>query len=498
MSHTTRRRFLEQSMFAAAAAAAAASSTSVSAQQGRGRGAGAAGRGSFNDRINVAVLGTGSRGQAHLSAFGGNQEANTVVTHVCDADEAHGQQSAQSVAKRQNGLVPKVVRDMRHVFDDPSVHVVSIATPNHWHSLASIWAMQAGKDVYVEKPISHNVSEGRRVVQASTKLNKICQVGTGGRSSMSNLEAIAFIRGGGIGEVTVSRGLCYNRRESIGPKGTYEVPKTVDYDLWCGPAPMLPVTRQRFHYDWHWQFPFGTGDIGNQGPHQMDIARWALGVNRLSDAVIAYGGRVGYEDAGETPNTIVAIFPYGRQSLVFEVRGLETAPYRGATVGNIVEGTDGYVLISRGATSSAFDKNGKLIRTFSSGGGTDHFVNFIQAVRTRNRSVLKGDCVEGHLSAALCHLGNISYLVGQQVSPEAALERLRSLKVTDNVQDTFERTRAHLTQNKVDIAKTRLTMGSWLTVDPVAERFTAGTNFEKAHTLLTREYRAPYVVPATI
>jgi predicted dehydrogenase len=260
---------------------------------------------------------------------------------------------------------------------------------------------------------------------------------------------------------------------------------------------MLPVTRQRFHYDWHWQFPFGNGDIGNQGPHQMDIARWALGVHRVSDAVIAYGGRVGYEDAGETPNTIVAIFPYGPQSIVFEVRGLETAPYRTATVGNLVEGTDGYVVIGRGVTTSAFDKNGKLIKTFSTRGGTDHFVNFIQAMRTRNRSMLKADCVEGHLSAALCHLGNLSYLVGQQVSPEAAVERLRGLKVSDNVQDTFERTRAHLMENKVDISKTRLTMGSWLTIDPVAERFTGGTNYEKANALLTREYRAPYVVPAS-
>jgi predicted dehydrogenase len=489
----TRRQFLEQSLFAAAAAAS--SGVSVSAQTG-GRGTGA-GRGSANDTIHVAVLGTGGRGGAHLNAFGGNKAMNTLVTCVCDADDEHGQRAAQTVAKRQGGIVPKVVRDLRRVFDDASVHVVSIATPNHWHSLASIWAMQAGKDVYVEKPISHNVSEGRRVVEAATKLNRICQTGTGGRSSVATADAIAFIRSGGIGEVLVSRGLCYNRRQSIGPKGVYEVPKTVDYDLWCGPAPMLPLTRQRFHYDWHWQFPFGNGDIGNQGPHQMDIARWALGVNRVSDAVIAYGGRVGYEDAGETPNTIVAIFPYGRQSLVFEVRGLETAPYRGGTVGNVIEGTEGYVLIGRGATTSAFDKNGNVIRTFSSGGGTDHFANFIQAVRTRSRSTLKADCVEGHLSAALCHLGNISYLVGQQVSPAAAVERLRALKVSDNVQETFERTRAHLMENKVDIATTRLTMGSWLTIDPVTERFTGGTGYEKANAMLTRDYRAPYVVPAS-
>ncbi len=492
MAKRTRREFLEQSMLATAAALAAKSGTSVLAQAGT---AGAAR--SANDTINVAVIGVNGRGTAHISAFAGTdanrKSINTLITHIVDADEAVGRQRAQDVGRRQNGVVPKYVRDMRQVFDDKSVHVVSIATPNHWHSLGAIWAMQAGKDVYVEKPISHNVSEGRRVADASTKLNRICQTGTQGRSSMANIQAAEFLRKGGIGEILVSRGLCYKSRPSIGPKGTYEVPTTVDYDVYCGPAPMEPLTRPRFHYDWHWQWTMGNGDLGNQGIHQMDVARWMLGVNRLPDAVISYGGRVGYEDAGETANTQVVIMPYGKQSLVFEVRGLPFKPYKEVDVGNIVEGTEGYLVIGGEGGPTVFDKTGKPVRTFEGGGGTDHFANFINAVRNRRRAELRADCVEGHLSSALCHLGNISYRLGEPVSPEALVSKLNSLKVSDNVQDTFERTKQHLVENKVDIAKSRLTLGTWIDLDHANERFRSN---DKANAMLTRQYRAPYVVPA--
>jgi len=207
-----------------------------------------------------------------------------------------GQDRAEQVAKKQ-GRRPKFVRDMREVFDDPSVDVVSTATPNHWHALCSIWAMQAGKDMYCEKPVSHNVSEGRRMVEAARKYKRICQTGTQCRSMQGSIEAIEYVQSGKIGEVKLARGLCYKRRKSIGPKGTYEVPKEVDYDLWSGPAPIEPLTRERFHYDWHWQRLYGNGDLGNQGPHQMDLARWGLGIDRLCDWVVAYGGRLGYEDA---------------------------------------------------------------------------------------------------------------------------------------------------------------------------------------------------------
>jgi predicted dehydrogenase len=514
MAKRTRREFLEESMFATVAALGAASGAKVYAHQSAG------GRVSPNDTINVAVVGVNGRGNAHIQGLAkteANSSLNTVITHICDADTAVGERRAAEVAKRQGGIAPKFVQDIRQVLDDKSVHVVSIATPNHWHALASIWAMQAGKDVYVEKPISHNVSEGRRIVDASTKLNRICQTGTQGRSSAASAQAIAFIRSGGIGEVLVSRGLCYKRRPSIGPLGTYAVPSTVNYDLWSGPAPMeQPLTRKNLHYDWHWVWPTGNGDLGNQGIHQMDLARWALGVNRLPDAVISYGGRVGYVDAGTTANTQVVIMPYGKQSIVFEVRGLETGAYKGSTVGDILEGTEGYVVWGAGPVT-AFDKNGKPMRTFNNaggggdtttegapapagrggrggGGGPDaHFANFIAAVRSRRRQDLKADCLEGHLSSALCHLGNISYRLGAQVTPQELVSRLNSLKVSDNVQDTFERTKAHLADNEVDIATSKLTLGAWIDLDHANERF---RNNDKANAMLTRDYRAPYVVPA--
>ena len=231
---------------------------------------------------------------------------------------------------KKQGRTPKVVQDMREAFDDKSVNIVSIATPNHWHSLAAIWAMQAGKDVYVEKPVSHNVSEGRRIVETARKHNRICQAGTQCRSMKGTIDAIEYVKSGKIGEVKLARGICYRPRGSIGPKGNYEVPPQVDYNLWCGPARMLPLTRKKFHYDWHWQREWGNGDMGNQGPHQMDIARWGLGLDRLADSAIAFGGRLGYEDAGDVANTEVGIFEFGDKTMVFEVRGLKTDPLRGA------------------------------------------------------------------------------------------------------------------------------------------------------------------------
>ena len=212
----------------------------------------------------------------------------------------------------------------------------------------------------------------------------------------------------------LARGLCYKRRGSIGPKGNYQVPAEVDYNLWCGPARMLPLTRQKFHYDWHWQREWGNGDMGNQGPHQMDIARWGLGVDRLADRVIAYGGRLGYEDAGDVANTEVGIFEFGDKTLVFEVRGLKTDPLRGAKVGVIFYGSEGYVVLTSYTGGAAFDPEGKLVTKFQGGG--DHFGNFIDAVKARDHKLLHADILEGHLSCAHSHLANVSYYLGKPAS----------------------------------------------------------------------------------
>ncbi|NLY03002.1 MAG: Gfo/Idh/MocA family oxidoreductase [Rhodopirellula sp.] len=348
MVRQTRRRFLEDTLLAAAAMA-----TTPAAQVWSAEGAST----SANEKLGAAVIGVGGRGVSHLDAL--VSRPDTEVVCIVDCDERTGQQQADQVSQRQ-GRRPGVYRDMREAFDDPAVDIVSTATPNHWHALVSIWAMQAGKDVYVEKPVSHNVSEGQRIVEVARKYHRICQAGTQCRSMQGTIDAIEFIRSGKIGEVRLARGLCYKRRPSIGPRGIYEPPKEVSYDLWLGPAPLAPVTRPRFHYDWHWQWAYGNGDLGNQGAHQIDVARWALGIDRLSDRVMSYGGRFGYEDAGETANTQVVLHEFGDKTLVFEVRGLVTDDYQGARVGVIVYGTDGYVSLSSYAGGVAFDSDGKV------------------------------------------------------------------------------------------------------------------------------------------
>jgi predicted dehydrogenase len=480
----SRREFLEQSMFATAAAMAAGGATNCFADDEPKNESS-----SPNERLNVCVMGVNGRGGSHVGAFKGGKD--TRITHICDVDGSVGGRVCDAIEK-DTGHRPQLVPDIRKALEDKSLNIVSIATPNHWHSLGAIWAMQAGKDVYVEKPVSHNVSEGRRAVEVARKYKQICQTGTQSRSNPGMRQAIEFLRAGKIGEIKVARGLCYKRRGSIGPKGTYEVPANVNYDLWCGPAPMDPVTRPKFHYDWHWIWAYGNGDLGNQGIHQMDIARWGLGATQLSDAVISYGGRVGYEDAGETANTQIIVHDYGKQTLVFEVRGLKTEAYKGATVGVIFEGTEGYVVIPSYDGGTAFDKDGKMIETFKGGGDHHHFGNFVSAVRSRKHEELNADIEQGHLSSALCHMGNISYRLGEAVPTGEILAKLDAVQSNDDAKDTLDRTLAHLKDNEVDVDNTKLRLGLALKFDPQSEIFPAN---DEATRMCTREYRKPYVVP---
>ncbi len=484
MAHVDRRSFLRQSMIAAAAAYGASQSRRVLAGDDDKRELGP------NDKISLAVIGVNGRGQSHLGNFAGGKQ--TQVTHICDCDEKVGQMACDAIAEKQSGTRPVWVKDIRKLLEVKSLDAVSVATPNHWHSLAAIWAIQAGKDVYCEKPVSHNVSEGRRVVQAARKHNRICQTGTQSRSAPGIIEAMKYIHGGGIGKVEIARGLCYKRRTSIGPKGTYEVPKEVDYDLWSGPAPIAPLTRPKFHYDWHWQWLYGNGDLGNQGIHQMDICRWALQKDRLSDRVLSYGGRFGYEDAGETANTQIVIHEFGDQQIVFEVRGLDTLPYKGQAVGILIEGTDGYVAMSSSCEGIAFDKDGKEIKKFAGGGDSQHYDNFLAAMRSRDHKQLNADIEQGHLSSALCHLGNISLRLGQSVDANDVVSYLKDMKSPDEMKDTLDRTLEHLTQNEVDVDALKMMVGPNLAFDAATETFKSN---DQANLMLTRGYRRPYIVP---
>jgi predicted dehydrogenase len=485
MARRNRRQFLQDSMFATAAAAMANSTGRYLTAQDQPPASK-----SPNERLNVACVGVKGRGGSHIGQWAAKPD--TAVTYIVDVDSKIGNARVNEIENRQK-IRPKMVDDIREMLEDKSVDIVSIATPNHWHALMAIWAMQAGKDVYVEKPVSHNVSEGRRAVEAARKYKKICQTGTQCRSNPGMRQLIEYVQSGKIGAVKVARGLCYKSRPSIGPKGDYKVPAEVNYDLWCGPARMLPVTRPQFHYDWHWIWEYGCGDLGNQGIHQMDLARWGLGVKELCKNTFSYGGRLGYEDAGETANTQVVVHDYGDKSLVFEVRGLRTQGYKGASVGVIYECENGYAVTPSYNGGTVFDKDGKEIARFNEGEDDFHFNNFKNAVRSRKLTDLNADIEEGHLSSALCHLGNISYRLGTQVAANEVEKSLADLKTTDNAKDTLERTLAHLKNNGVDLATARLGVGPVLPFDPKTETFPGN---DAANKMLTREYREPYVVPA--
>ena len=329
------------------------------------------------------------------------------------------------------------------------------------------------------------------------------QVGTQCRSSVGLQEAIAWLRGGQLGKIIRARGLCYKRRDSIGKTtGPQPVPETINYDLWCGPAPVAPPRRNSkkngsVHYEWHWFWEYGNGDLGNQGIHQMDIARWVLGEPEISPRVISVGGRLGYDDDGVTPNTQIVFHDYKAAPLIFEVRGLPATvdsskmdDYHGASIGVVVDCEGGSIVIPSYTKAIVYDQAGKEIKTYEAGG--NHYENFIQAVRSRKATDLLADILEGHISAALCHTGNISYRLGKPMSPEEIRD---ATKRDSDLAENLGRMEEHLGANKVDLHKMPLMLGEMLKMNPKTERF---TNNPKANQLLTREYREPFVVPEKV
>jgi predicted dehydrogenase len=496
MRPISRREFLHDSAgFAAALAGAAAlleplqAADKAPVQQG----------GSPNDQLRVAVVGVHGRGMSHVGGFAGRN--NCVITTVCDCDEGVIGKAMTGVEKRQK-MAPKFEKDIRKVLDDKSIDVVAIATPNHWHALMAIWAMQRGKDVYVEKPVSHNVHEGRLIVEAARKYNRICQTGTQSRSAKGMRDAIAYAQSGKLGKITLSRGLCYKRRDSIGKvDGPQEPPKTMDYDLWCGPAPLKPPMRKTshgtVHYDWHWFWDYGNGDLGNQGIHEMDKARWGLNKNELPRSVVSVGGRFGYVDDGETANTQICVYDYGDAELIFEVRGLPTEGLKGAKVGNIFYGSEGYVVCPNYTSGVAYRPDGEVIEKFTTPRGGDddegdHFGNFVKAVRSRKVADLNADILQGHLSSALCHLGNVSYRLGtlQPFSKES-----KAFGDDKEAYETLARMMEHLKTNQVPLDGTSYRVGRRLQVDSKSETF---LNDKEANGWLFREYRKGFEVPERV
>jgi predicted dehydrogenase len=409
-----------------------------------------------NDRINAAVLGLNGRGTSHVKSLMALK--NVEVTTLCDPDmEILGKR--KKAFKEDYDREVHVEQDLRKVFDDKDIDVVTLATPNHWHALATIWACQAGKDVYVEKPGSHNIWEGRKMIEATYKYDRIVQHGVQLRSSPAVNEAIGLLRDGYIGRVYMARGLVYRWRPDIGHKGLEPVPAGLDYDLWTGPAPKRPFSRDIVHYNWHWHWDYGNGDVGNQGIHETDLCMWGLDVG-FPTQITSMGGKYLWDDSKEVPEILTSIYNYPEEKKIiqFEVRTWITSSEEGISVGNIFYGEDGILVVDGydkyktylgrnkepgksgsdgGQAASEYDRG--------EGGTTGHFANFIEAVRKRDRSILKGPVETAHLSSGLAHLGNIAYRLGRV-----------------------------------------------LDFDPKSERF---NNDAEADAMLTREYRSPYLIP---
>ena len=399
-----------------------------------------------NDRVRVAVLGVNGRGQNHISGY--NNLSNVEVATLCDPDNVILQTRAKEF-NTKTGKTVKTENDLRRVFEDKTIDVVSIATPNHWHSLAAIWAMQAGKDVYVEKPGSHNLSEGRRMIEAAKKYKRVFQHGVQLRSSVALQEAVKHMRDGLIGNVYMARGLVYKWRPDIGDKGTSAVPEGLNYDLWTGPAEMKPFSKNYVHYDWHWHWNYGNGDIGNQGIHETDMCMWGLGVDAFPEKITSSGGKFLWNDAKETPEVLSSSFVYPKEKKIieFEVRPWMTNEEGGVGIGNIFYGSEGYLVVKGYDFYETFlGKDKKAGPTRKAGG--DHYKNFIDAVVAKDPKICNGPVETAHLSSGLAHLGNIAYRTGRA-----------------------------------------------LTFDPKTEKFVGD---DDANKYLTRKYRGPYTIPATV
>ncbi|MBN1489421.1 MAG: Gfo/Idh/MocA family oxidoreductase [Phycisphaerae bacterium] len=440
MKRINRRRFLQSSLgaagvFALGGCASQPKSTWLRATPPPRRGP--------NEEIRIAVVGIRGQGQAHIKGHSAAKDVRVVT--LCDIDERLFAERIK-LCEAAGKPAPKTVVDVRRVLEDKDVDVISIATPNHTHALITVWACQAGKDVYVQKPGSHNIFEGRQMIAAARKYGRIVQHGTQSRSAAGVKEAMKLLHEGIIGDVYMARALCFKPRHSIGIKPDGEVPEGVHYDLWLGPAPVRPFNPNRFHYEWHWNWDYGNGDIGNQGVHQMDLAVWGLGKDGEHPVrAQSMGGRYTYTDQGETPNTQVATLQYADgKMLVFEVRGRQTNKEWDVGIGNLFYGSKGYMALRGDSFETVIDgepgPKGK--------GGGNPWEDFHDAVRSGTPADLNAEITKGHYSSTCCHLANIAYRLGRSVA-----------------------------------------------FDPKTETFPGD---REANAMVSRRYRAPFIVPKNV
>lgn len=434
MSDLNRRSFFSMSAGAVATASLAA----------RASGQGA------NDTIRAAILGVNGRGQDHMNGFTSTPGVKVAV--LCDPDRTILAERAKQFEQKY-GYAVETETDLRKVYERKDVDVVSVATPNHWHALAAIWACQAGKDVYVEKPGSHNIFEGRKLVEAAHKHGRIVQHGVQLRSSPAVQEAVDHLRKGTIGKVYMARGLVFRNRPSIGHfKDPDTAPETLDWNLWQGPAQERAFSKRLVHYNWHWHWNYGNGDVGNQGVHETDMCIWGLGLETLPSEIVAMGGKFLWDDDKETPEVLSSSYYYPKtnQMIEFEVRPWYTNTEAGAGVGNLFYGSEGWLVVKNYSTYELYLKGDKepKFKKSDSDPLVPHFKNFIAAVRARDTKLQHGPVETAHTSAGLAHLGNIAFRLGRK-----------------------------------------------LRFDPETEKFAGDT---EADAMLSRKYRAPFVVPEQV
>jgi predicted dehydrogenase len=500
MKNWTRKEFLKASFTAGGAAMLAANRAFALGQAGR----------SANSDIRIGIIGFNAQGWGHLQNYlpGGRGKLDgAVLAAICDVDDAVLARGREA-AKKAGLTGVAEYKDYRKMLESKDIDAVVCAPPNHQHSIVTIAALNAGKDCYIEKPLSHNMWEGRQAVETLRQNKKnIALIGTQNRSSEQIMNAIAFVRSGKLGKLKWVTGTCYKPRDSIGMHdgAAQQVPDGIDYDLWTGPADLIPPHRNGpkgpIHYDWHWFWNYGGGDISNQGIHQMDVARWILGAKGLPKSVMAFGGRFGYRDDAETPNTLVSVMDFEEAPLIFEVRGLGRKKgmkamdvYRKSSIGVVAQCEHGYINIAENGGAIAYDSDGKMLQKFEGSDNGAHRKNWIKALQTRK--VTNGILEEGHYSTSLCHLSNISYLSGAEKANAVLADAVASDMTTREV---YWRTLDHLKANEVNLEETKPILGPLLHIDRKTETVTHAdkvvADAANACPIRKRTGRAPFTIP---
>ena len=454
--------------------------------------------GSPNADIHIGIAGIGWKGGDHVKEL--MRIEGVRITALCDPDLDNLASGMETL--RKEGLSAKQYRDIRDMLDDPDIDAVSIATPNHWHALATVWACQAGKDVYVEKPVTHNLWEGRKMVEAARKYNRIVQGGTQNRSDVGFIAAMNYIREGHLGKILWTHGFWFKYRENgDAVAGPHPVPASLDYNLWTGPAPLKPLMRKNLHYDWHWDWDTGNGDFGNLGGHKADDSLNIIQTNTLPDRILCLGGLYGHTDGWQTPNMQAAFVEYsGKPPVIVDVRSLPAkagakyeADLRKARKASIIQCENGYFTGGRGG-GIIYDNGGNRLEQFPGDGGRNHFQNWIDAIRSRNRESLVAEIGVSVNSASLCHLANIAYRSGTPTTVKAALEYVSH---DEHAVETVESIAAQVRDNGFDLEKYPLTCSGWMKYDADKMVFSGSSDYTDsiANALAKPSYRAPFVVP---